>query len=202
MRKVSLLAPASAALLALGLVPARGASSPKIEWVDPSPSPPEASAPLPPQESPPPAAPEAANFINAYSVNVGGTATKSFPTSARSTLRSSITTGSQRPEKPSSRTSTPSFASGRCVRPGCRRARLDRRFPVTMRQQNAKFRESGILTRSAPRAGLALSGSFTTHTESGSQTDRRRSSLRTVRSSRTNRGVVNRGVVALPAETA
>lgn len=59
MRKLSLLAPASAALLALSLAPARGASSPKIEWVDPSPSPPEAAAPLPPRESPPPAAPEA-----------------------------------------------------------------------------------------------------------------------------------------------
>ncbi len=58
MRKLALLMPASAALLVLGLVPARGASSPKIEWVDPSPSPPEASAPLPPKETPPPAAPE------------------------------------------------------------------------------------------------------------------------------------------------
>ncbi|MGA7262700.1 MAG: hypothetical protein WBX30_17645 [Stellaceae bacterium] len=58
MRKLALLVPASAALLALGLVPARGASSPKIEWVDPSPSPPEASAPLPPKETPPSAAPE------------------------------------------------------------------------------------------------------------------------------------------------
>lgn len=58
MRKFFLFAPASAALLALGLVPARGASSPKIEWVDPTPSPPEASAPLPPKETPRSAAPE------------------------------------------------------------------------------------------------------------------------------------------------
>ncbi len=59
MRKLSLLVPASAAVLALSLAPARGASSPKIEWVDPSPSPPEASAPLPPKQTPPAAAPEA-----------------------------------------------------------------------------------------------------------------------------------------------
>ena len=58
MRKFSLLVPASAALLALSLGPARGASSPKIEWVDPSPSPPEAYAPLPPKETPPSEAPE------------------------------------------------------------------------------------------------------------------------------------------------
>src|SRR5947209_388610 len=61
MRKLFLLTPASAALLALGLAPARGASSPKIEWVDPSPPPPEASAPLPPRAIPPPAAPEASS---------------------------------------------------------------------------------------------------------------------------------------------
>src|SRR5207302_664849 len=59
MQRLSLLAPASAALLALSLVPARGASSPKVEWVDPSPAPPEASALLPPRESPAPAAPQA-----------------------------------------------------------------------------------------------------------------------------------------------
>src|SRR5437763_15277730 len=61
MRKSSLLIPASAALLALGLAPARGASSSKIEWVDPSPPPPEASAPLPPRAIPAPAAPEASS---------------------------------------------------------------------------------------------------------------------------------------------
>ncbi len=61
MRKLSLLVPASAALLALSLVPAHGASSPTIEWVDPSPSPPEASAPLPPRESPSPATPAASS---------------------------------------------------------------------------------------------------------------------------------------------
>ena len=58
MRKLSLLVPAAAALLSLGLAPARGASPPKIEWVDPFPAPPEASAPLPPKETPPPATPE------------------------------------------------------------------------------------------------------------------------------------------------
>src|SRR5258708_38316704 len=61
MRNFSLPVPASAALLALSFVPARGLSSPTIEWVDPSSSPPEASAPLPPREIPPPAAPEASS---------------------------------------------------------------------------------------------------------------------------------------------
>ena len=52
------LAPFYVSLLALSLMPGRSASSATIEWVDPSPSPPEASAPLPPRESPPRAAPE------------------------------------------------------------------------------------------------------------------------------------------------
>ena len=52
------LASVSAALLVLSFIPGRAASSAKIEWVDPSPPPPEASAPLPPRESRPPAAPE------------------------------------------------------------------------------------------------------------------------------------------------
>jgi hypothetical protein len=64
MRKLSLLVPAAAALLALSLAPARGASSPKIEWVDPSPSPPEASAPLPPKQTPPAATPETSAQAN------------------------------------------------------------------------------------------------------------------------------------------
>ena len=58
MRKLSVLVTASAAFLGPSLGPAHGASSPKIEWVDPPPSPPEASAPLPPKEIPPAAAPE------------------------------------------------------------------------------------------------------------------------------------------------
>jgi hypothetical protein len=59
MRRLLLMASVSAALLVLSFIPGRAASSAKIEWVDPSPPPPEASAPLPPRESRPPAASEA-----------------------------------------------------------------------------------------------------------------------------------------------
>lgn len=56
MRRLLLPASVSAVLLVLSFTPGRAASSAKIEWVDPSPSAPEASAPLPPRESRPPAA--------------------------------------------------------------------------------------------------------------------------------------------------